>query len=178
MTVTNDILKRIKGLFLSLEEYFILHCKVYNSSWLEEYTPLDASYFKLRREGYLDESNSITNKGRCVIQTDNVVELFEEFWQAFPATDKWGSWPSTRVLRNNKLRCRTLYYALIRDGVKHTDIIDGLEKELEAYKRLSTKENRLQYMQACTTWLNNRTFDLWKELPAESMEVFNETELK
>ena len=67
----------------------------------------------------------------------------------------------TRTLRNNKLKSKQLYTALMQEGVWPEMILSGLHAEMESRKRNSAKDNSMKFMQASSTWLNNRTYEAW-----------------
>jgi hypothetical protein len=92
---------------------------------------------------------------------------FEEFWKAYPASDKWGSWPRTRVLRAERKRVEKLYYRALKT-YKHEEMMQALEYEVLNRKRGSTTENRLSFMPAAARWLNGEYYvTIFEEIEAE-----------
>jgi len=129
---------------------------------------------ELQLSGYIDEASSLTNKGRqyisSIIDTESSLPIdiqleedFEKFWKVFPATDKVNHFPGTRSLKDNKKRCKVEFANIISEGYSVSDIIRGLEKQLEEVKMSSISENRLTYMKNSLRWLRDRDFLLWED---------------
>jgi len=87
-------------------------------------------------------------------------EQFDEFWNAFPATDKHGPWRRTRSLRSNKEGSFTKLDKIVKSGVKFKDIMDALKWEVKKRKADSTTRNDLTFMKATFTWLNQKEYEI------------------
>ncbi len=168
MILTENLLIKTKTYRLHVEDLLILYCKFYNNSWLgNAYMPSHIAYFRLKSRKYLDNTGLLTNLGVSLCKDlfeanlNEEIDYFDQFWSVYPSSDKWANYPMTRALKNNKFRCKTLYNTLLKEGVNPEDILKGLDREIETRKRNSNKENSMKFMQASSTWLNNRTFEAW-----------------
>lgn len=87
-------------------------------------------------------------------------DMFDEFWELYPSSDRHSIYTKTRVLRSNRLGCKKKYYSLLKEGVLHSDIIKAVRYEVEERKRTSGKENKLSFMKNTNTWLNQREYEV------------------
>lgn len=97
-------------------------------------------------------------------------ESFETWWKTYPTTPEWiddsgVKWEGERMLKQLKHKCYQMFLDCVADGWKAEELVELLELEIEARKKetLRTRENKLMYMQLTTTYLNQRTFEGWKE---------------
>ena len=101
---------------------------------------------------------------------------FNEFWDAFPSSDKWASFPLTRALKADKNGCNKRYSKLlVEEGYKHEDVMTALEYQKNLFKKNSTMiENKMKFFQNSATWLNQKTFLEYLELSKEEQIENNE----
>lgn len=139
--------------------------------------------YKLTTEGrdILAFFNSSSREKLVRAKTDE--SGFEEWWKLYPGTDtfthKGKSFTGARALRMNKDECRLKFNKIVGEG-EHTaqDLIDALSYDVTQKKEnsVSTKTNRLTFMQNSLTYLNQRTFESFIELIKEGKKVEEVTE--
>lgn len=119
----------------------------------------------------------ITNAKQIEAPVLDSDSLFEEFWTIFPSSDKWGTFTSTRSLKQDKEGCKKKYKKILQEGYKHDEVIKALEYQLDMFKKNSSMgNNRMTFFQNSATWLNQKTFlqyiDLMNnETEDNSMEI-------
>lgn len=185
---------------ISIEQYFILECiylkmfdlidkkkylleiqNLYRRKFIDSYSEQE---FPLIQEYFLTfKSTEILKTTNLVIKELNPVkihefseELFNEFWELFPTSDKFLNFPKTRILRINKDECKRKYLKILKEGnVTHDDIIKALTYEIEFNKSSSSfKENKFKYMKASTTWLNQAYYEtLLEDLKSNNKIIEN-----
>ena len=139
---------------------------IYNNKSCEHLVSKIA-FYRLQRKKFITEDNILTELGKEVykdlfeLNTGQIEIDFNNFWEAYPSSDKWANYPMTRTLRNNKVKSKQLYTTLMQEGVTPESILLGLNIEIETRKRISSKDNSMKFMQASSTWLNNRTYEAW-----------------
>jgi len=101
-----------------------------------------------------------------------VETYFNEFWDTFPISDKWGKFPATRSLRSDKSGCNKKYVKLLlEEGYKHEDIIKALKYQVSLFKKNTTLvDNKMKFFQNSSTWLNQKTFTSYLELMNDNIE--------
>ena len=179
----NIIVKQLRKARISAMDYFILkhtpdvitneiYCNFVNYCNI-----MPEDFEKLLADGMLElgenESWIKTDKAKEATRIvmsytmDRNAGNFEEFWKAYPASDKWGSWPRTRVLRAEKKRCGILYRKALKN-CSHHDLIRAMEWEVKMRKSTSSTENRMSYMPALARWLNGGYYETNLEEMKES----------
>lgn len=93
-------------------------------------------------------------------KTDEGQESFNMFWKTFPYHDGHGSFPKSRIIRQNKAAASKAWTVLITSGYDSSMIITALEKEIEMRKQMSNARNGngLKYMKSPVSWLENKSF--------------------
>lgn len=162
MEINKEILDRLSQNKLLLDEYYILYSEINNLDW--GYKPFGIYYVRLIQRGYLDIHQKITPEGIAFynelinLNKSNLDIEFEEFWNAYPADDRWANYLPTRRIRTNKLKARLLYNT-VRKEYNNSKLIEGLTNEVNIRKKTSISQNNMTYMQNICTWLNNKTFE-------------------
>jgi hypothetical protein len=169
--INEDVVKTLEEQKISIEAYLYLYCVANSLDWHRRLKVDKESTIKtLTRRGFL-ENLEVTERGlslldnkpfegaRKVTVTNSYAEKFDEFWSKYPVSDKIGGWPRTRTLRANSIRCRKLFYDLIKEGIDAEFLIKALEKDVEIRLSGSRMENRFTYMPSITTWLSSRAFE-------------------
>lgn len=97
---------------------------------------------------------------------------FNEFWDTFPASDKWGPFKPTRSFKADKNGCNKKYTKLLlEEGYKHEDVIKALKYQINLFQKDSTAiENKMKFFQNTSTWLNQKTFVGYLELSNSEIE--------
>jgi len=85
---------------------------------------------------------------------------FAEFWEAFPTTDRHGIWLRTRSPRSDKERSEKMYNMAVINGTPHSELIRALQWEVEERKVKSISSNRMSYMKASASWLNQKEYEI------------------
>lgn len=140
--------------------------------------PSLASFIALSEKGFVDLKQDgvvLTRSGAeaygnimgissVKFNINNIKHDFNEFWEAFPASDAHGKWSRTRGLRSEKDVCESLYKTHIKNGISHDLIIEALRWQVNDFKRLSTNRNQLSFMKNSATWLRRKEFEVIAEL--------------
>ena len=85
---------------------------------------------------------------------------FAEFWQLYPASDKFKHWKRTRALRVNKTRAFKYFCDILTRGeYSYPQIKSALLSDIKAKQDSSLMENQFKYMQAITSWLNKGIYE-------------------
>lgn len=184
LLINRETFKFLKESKLKLEEYIILFVKFYGLDWYTygSYMPSSISYLRLQKEKYLDKNKILTDKGKKLFESSfskealderiKQEELFEEWWEAYPTTDKHSTFPVTRRFKTNKIRTKYLYISLLNEGIEHNKMLSAVRNEVASKIKNSTpSNNELKYMQNPYTYLFNRTFESWVD---EDPVEFNE----
>ena len=117
-------------------------------------------------------------KEEITFNKTNFEQLFQEFWETFPASDKVLHYPRTRVLRTEQEKCKKLYKKLLED-YSHEEIINALKYEINMRMNNSTGKmfSDFKYMKASITWLNNKEFlaimEIMKDDNIEKIDYFS-----
>ena len=169
MVVNKKILEKISKHKVDIAEALYIYCLgSLDLDLLSSYAASNFTISKLNYKNYITKDRELTESGKKLYnsifkEVDPEHELsFEDFWLKFPPSDKWGNFIMTRALRANKVKCKKLYISILEEGeFTHEQIISALEKEVTLKKQCSSRDNNMKYMQNCSTWLNNRTFESW-----------------
>jgi len=169
-------INQLINLNISAERYFILETVMKKQNkQLKEYLEEVSKISKLNiqyliRKNYLIgkitdiENLQITDKALDLLgnkkQKININEKFNEFWELFPSTDKFKTFPRTRTLRSAKSKCKQKYEkALKKNEYTHEDIIKALNYEINQRKKSSNRrENKFKFMKNSLTWLNQEHY--------------------
>lgn len=95
-------------------------------------------------------------------------EDFNKFWKEFPATDGFGSFPSTRNIRTGKKEAYQQWLQLVSQGYTPQSIIFGLKTDIEQRKNSSTIRggNNLKFIKSPVNYLKSKCFlDFEEEEP-------------
>lgn len=111
-------------------------------------------------------------KNRTVIAENNF--KFQEFWDTFPTTDKHGMWLKTRSLKSDKSNSEKKYKEAIRGGVTHEEIMRALKWEISDRRKNSMTNNKMSYMKASSSWLNQKEYEIILEEINNSGEPIEE----
>lgn len=122
------------------------------------------------------DDKSVTKKS--FIKRKPASSEFEEWWEAFPATDSFKVegkiFKGTRSLRRGASQCRVKYNAILLEG-KFTskDLLDALKLEVNQKIENSLKKgvNTLTFMQNSVTYLNQRSFEAFVELIKQGFKL-------
>jgi hypothetical protein len=118
---------------------------------------------KLVRRGFLDSNLNLTTSGMNVLNgtvqeredtkavaRSKVLGIgnFDEFWNAFPTTDKYAHHQTTRTLRVDRNRANVYYNRVIAESkITHETLMSCLQKDIEMRKRASLgAQNEFKYM--------------------------------
>lgn len=178
MDINNKLIKRLQTAGIGLTHYFVLYCLANKLNWHKSLREDRVStYQSLKRRGYIDNSLNPTDKGLKLLEgtlkqpkTTTMVgveekeqkynEWFSEFWEAFPASDKYLHYPRTRTLRSNKLKAFKLYCDILNEGeYTHEHLLFAINADVEMKKKSSIVQNQLRYLQTICTWLTKRIFE-------------------
>lgn len=128
----------------------------------------------------------ITEKGEEVIQTTNHLyeeikntdlgdivhttfdSQFNEFWETFPASDKYMGYPRTRILRNDKEHCKK-YYKKALEEAPHEEILKALMYEIKMREKNSQNNIKsmfsdFKFMKSSPTYLNQKEYLIYMQL--------------
>ena len=112
MKIDNTVIQNASANYLSLDELAFLYSSFFDLKW--EVNVIPASILKLRRMGYIDETDKVTAGGEAVlfscVQTNfeetkpiaNIEDRFDEIWMLFPRDDGYRHFSKTRMIRWNK----------------------------------------------------------------------------
>lgn len=132
-----------------------------------------ASLSKLEKLGFIQSArefptqltpygeNSIASILQAEIPTSKVNNVeFEEFWKAFPASDKHGNYPNSRKIRSNKPETFKAWNKVLAEGNTHEEILSALKAEVHDRKHSSSIKNgnALKYMKGSVKWLESHAF--------------------
>lgn len=112
----------------------------------------------------------VTIKNKFFTDNQDLDERFEEFWKAYPSSDKFSVFPRSRILRTSKDKCKKLYTKIISSGVEPDDLLNAINFEVKMRKKTSALEGRndFKYMKAIPTWLNNKEYEaLFEQMTEE-----------
>lgn len=177
--LNNSRVKYLKKYRMSLEEDFILHCLAQGS---EDYIDLKAdkkkSFNSLVRRKFITKTLDITDLGQKILnqeefKTDiftkgtpvkksNYSEQFKKLWDAYPASDKWGSFPRTRGMRNAEMDCYKIFVKIIENqDAAVEELISVINWEVSQRQKSSRAgKNELSYMPNFKRYLAE---GFWKE---------------
>ena len=159
-----------------------IYCKEHNIEHdMQEHTYNNIELVSLEKLKLIKLNNDeihLREKGKNLIEslvqftqvTQTELSPFDEFWETFPSSDKHSIYYKTRNLKSNKKGCKDKYKQLLKEGVKHSDIIKALRYEVEERKKLSGADNKLSFIKNSFTWLNQREYDIILESMNESDE--------
>lgn len=176
---------------LKIEEYFVLFCLINHLdenlvSYINQTGPLTTSIFqKLRDSGYIVLKNEDDITFETIVITSQTKSLFgnidnsEEFHILF--TELLSTYPNkvkrltggTRRLHNDLDRCKKVYKSTLMSIGGKLDV--NLHKKIllciKMYYQEHAKDNKLEFMQLLSTFLNQKT---WEQYLAD---ISNLTEL-
>lgn len=128
----------------------------------------------LKKLEFISDLNRITTEGikffnqfiksyeqelKVVVLKDNP---FQEWWDAYPSSDKHAHYPPSRSLRSYKDKCRQIYEQLLIQGeLSHAQLLSALKKEVHTRKLSSLGENRMTFMKNSFSYLESEDFHAW-----------------
>lgn len=124
---------------------------------------------RLIRDGLITPRKKLTEEALIVLSTitpidGGKVDWFDIFWKTYPASDAWGTFPKTRVLRVSSKIARKKFNEILLEGYNPEQIINALKADIALKKKSSTPfKNELSFMQLLPTWLNKRMFEGYLE---------------
>lgn len=153
---------------------------------------LNLIYSTILRKQLITSEGKLTKEGEDILtffdspSREKLVRLtvdssdFERWWKAYPGTDSFEhksvKFKGSRALRVNKEECLLKFNKIVAEGdYTADDLIKALEYDV-AQKRnasVSSKTNKITYMQNSLTYLNQRTFEPFIELMKEDGVVDN-----
>jgi hypothetical protein len=150
---------------------------------------INSLYATLRRKHLISEFGKLTIIGKDLVKyaesdkDERFVKKkandsgFDKWWKAFPGTDSFThrgqKFVGARSLRQNKAECGRKFNAILVEGEYTEDqLIKALEFDVlqKKEKSVSTKSNKLTYMQNSLTYLNQRSFEPFIELISQEQE--------
>lgn len=168
------IAKALADAKVSLNEYYVLASAL--NTELKEFTEVlhvkaEDAKRKLIRRKFLNSDGSVTELGAdliggkyepkvVLVKTENekVLDSFEEFWDTFPTSDKWGGFSKTRVLRADKPRALRLYKSALKE-VTHEQLMSALHDDIQLKQKNSFLRNEMTFMPAICSWLGRRYYE-------------------
>jgi hypothetical protein len=156
-------------------------------SLCENNVKLNLIYSTILRKQLITSEGKPTKEGEDILtffdspSREKLVRLtvdssdFERWWKAYPGTDSFEhknvKFKGSRALRVNKEECLLKFNKIVAEGDYTADnLIKALEYDV-AQKRnasVSSKTNKITYMQNSLTYLNQRTFEPFIELMKEN----------
>jgi len=171
MKIQIDVTQLIKNK-LSFQQYFVLYSLCHKEfDLLYEYLANGHNDYDqaimLEVNGYI-ESLILTDQNvidyQNIIPTNKAFEFlgfskkdlwFDDIWRLFPRET-----PSGRILKQiSKDKAKKKYTTLIKSAEEHTSVKKALEREL-MHRHI---HNNMNYMQSLQTWLNNESWNAFKE---------------
>lgn len=144
---------------------------------------ISALYKTLERKGLLSEFGKVTligkdllkyaesNKDEKLVKKKSKESDFDKWWNAYPGTDTFThagqKFKGSRSLRHGKSECRRKFNNILMEGeYTASQLIKALEYQVKQKKdgSVSSKENKLRFMQNSLTYLNQRSFESYIEL--------------
>lgn len=138
-----------------------------------------SNYQGLKRARLIDENLIVTKKGAEILSVDytpndtpSLDDLFEEFWNTYPTTDKFQGYPKTRILRFDKQRCKRYWLESIQE-IEPALLLSKLKSYLKMIEvaSITKRRNEFTYVPALPTWLNTKVYDSVEEETETSKDV-------
>lgn len=126
-----------------------------------------SNYQGLRRAKLIDANLKVTEKGSEILEADyfpndspSLDDLFEEFWNTYPTTDKFQGYPKTRILRLDKQRCKRYWLESIQE-IEPALLLSKLKSYLKMVEvaSITKRRNEFTYLPALPTWLNTKVYE-------------------
>jgi hypothetical protein len=175
-----EVLEYLQDRDISVSEYLVLLVNskgndVVESAALAVIPDFTQTQATLVRKGLLDRrSYARTPLANQIPGLKAPAKDFEAFWRAYPSSDKWGSWPKTRILRSNKSKTRSLYNQAVK-AVGHNNLVMAVEYEVELKKKSSLMRNEMKFMPAITRWLSSARYEaVLEDLGDQEQEQSNQ----
>lgn len=149
-------------------------------------------YSTILRKQLITSEGKLTKEGEDILtffdspSREKLVRLavdssdFERWWKAYPGTDSFEhknvKFKGSRALRVNKEECLLKFNKIVAEGdYTADDLIKALEYDVTQKRNasVSSKTNKITYMQNSLTYLNQRTFEPFIELMKEDDVVDN-----
>jgi hypothetical protein len=152
--------------------YFILMADSKNNEVVEKPLKLMIdNYASLKKEleekGYITEKGYHTKKARDITGLSSNTGNFDEFWKAYPTSDKWGSYKKTRTLRLNKKKTLVEYNKALQEYT-HEELMGALSTDLSIRKKSSSIRNSMSYLPIIHRWLSGKYYEAILEDLGES----------
>lgn len=170
--VNLELIELLKKSNLTLEEYFIVYSKYFQTGWVRVYRPAEILYNKLIRLNYLTKNRGISKAGRDLIEAlasgdvakiKGVEEHFEEFWKEYPKSDGFAHFKVTSGSKAGSKHTAKIAYSKALQEVNSEILLKGLKANVEAIKRNSLLRgiNELTYFVSAKRWLDEETWGIW-----------------
>jgi hypothetical protein len=189
MEINESIIDSLKKNNVSLTQYFVLFCLDNDKEqWYRDLKEDRTVTFQfLIRRGFITSDYKITELGLKLLnqkllpktvkkplnsqeKLEEWYKWFTEFWNLYPASDKFRHWERTRSLRVNKIKSFKLFKEILERGeITYYDLKQALLADIKAKQDSSILENQFKYMQAITSWLSKGIYEGYiSELKNES----------
>jgi hypothetical protein len=101
---------------------------------------------------------------------------FQTWWKLYPGSDGFAHHPPTRGLKIDESACKRLFKEIIENKeATGKELIEALQKEINALKSASINENRFTYMKNSYNYLNTKAYAGWLNYdPSEQESNFND----
>lgn len=141
---------------------------------LQEYENIENIYVRVKGEKVVEAVNTIKIDKAPKI---NIEQQFEEFWNTYPSTDRWGNFGATRALKANLAGCRHKFREIMLEGETTLEqLIKALNFQIELFKNTSKlADNKMSYFQNSHAWLHQRTFLQYLEIMKENDNIENDS---
>lgn len=184
--MTQEIICKLGERRLNLGHWFILE-EIKKGSSIIDAVKDGSEWQTLKRKGYISE-DMLTELGEQLLlevsggakkkkakkeELLNVSEQFDQWWNAYPSTDRVmdGSevkFPETRGLRTGKKdKVKEKYIEILNEGhYSHKELLDSLKYEVDMRinQSLTGNDNKLTFMKGSLTYLNQASYESFIEI--------------
>jgi hypothetical protein len=194
--INDDIKGALLMYPLTIEEFFILYLLYEDREYLKDY--LQKNKFKINFKHVLItfkinnlvdyESSFIDDldKIKMIKNIDDIFKIdfnsffnhhvvktsdFESLWTEF--IDLYPKKTGLRPLHNNKEKCKDKYKFILRN-TKHSDIIKGLNTEIELRNKAKIKKEFFPEWKLLTTYISQKGWEQFLEINEEDIIAFDD----
>lgn len=153
---------------VSIDEYVLLYSKFYSLGWTKSVRFPKNIYESLKEKEYLSKRSTLTKDGKKFVELidGSIPDVgdFEELWKIFPSNDAILHFKPTRTLKTGKNNTKIVYNMLLKSGVTHKFIMEGLNNMLESKLEESKKKgtNSFTYIPNIERWLREKRYENWQ----------------